>query len=205
MSIEPHLPRDHAFGPEDVEILSSALEETLCSLRLIDRIDPAVSMVAERLIQLAGARSGTRVLLPTGWRVRAQSPLWQRTQQALTAPPHRSRARMRLGTAGPSRRSRTPQQEGQDSLPVYSTRQTSDPRLFGDTLTDQGPFHIRRRAAETIARTAGISRTRNTTSEELSNQCLNGIDDRPSNQAEYDYNKSHHAPDEARMYQVHTR
>src|SRR5580704_2908434 len=83
------------------------------------------------------------------------------------------------------------------------TRQT--PRLFGDTLTDQGPFHIRRRAAETIARTAGISRTRNTTSEELSNQCLNGIDDRPSNQAEYDYNKSHHAPDEARMYQVHTR
>ena len=24
MSIEPHLPRDHAFGPEDVAILSSA-------------------------------------------------------------------------------------------------------------------------------------------------------------------------------------
>jgi hypothetical protein len=53
MSIEPHLPRDHAFGPEDVATLSSALEDTLRSLRLIDRIDPAVSMVAERLIQLA--------------------------------------------------------------------------------------------------------------------------------------------------------
>jgi hypothetical protein len=63
MSIEPHLPRDHAFGPEDVEILSSALEETLCSLRLIDRIDPAVSMVAERLIQLAtdGERDSARL------------------------------------------------------------------------------------------------------------------------------------------------
>jgi hypothetical protein len=53
MSIELHLPRDHASGPEDVATLSSALEDTLRSLRLIDCIDPAVSMVAEHLIQLA--------------------------------------------------------------------------------------------------------------------------------------------------------
>jgi hypothetical protein len=73
MSIEPHLPRDHAFGPEDVEILSSALEETLCSLRLIDRIDPAVSMVAERLIQLAtdGERDSARL------REEALKSLWR--------------------------------------------------------------------------------------------------------------------------------
>jgi hypothetical protein len=73
MSIELHLPRDHAFGPEDVATLSSALEDTLRSLRLIDRIDPAVSMVAERLILLAkhGERDSDRLreeVLKSLWR-----------------------------------------------------------------------------------------------------------------------------------------
>jgi hypothetical protein len=73
MSIELHLPRDHAFGPEDVATLSSALEDTLRSLRLIDRIDPAVSMVAERLIQLAkhGERDSDRL------REEALKSLWR--------------------------------------------------------------------------------------------------------------------------------
>ena len=63
MSIKPHLPLDHPFGPKDVAALSSALEDTLRSLRLIDRIDPAVSMIAECLIQLAknGERDSARL------------------------------------------------------------------------------------------------------------------------------------------------
>ena len=73
MSIELHLPRDHAFGPEDVATLSSALEDTLRSLRLIDRIDPAVSMVAERLIQLA--KHGERD--SDGLREEALKSLWR--------------------------------------------------------------------------------------------------------------------------------
>ena len=63
MSIKPHLPLDHPFGPKDVAALSSALEDTLRSLRLIDRIDPAVSMIAECLIQLRKKwRTGLRPL-----------------------------------------------------------------------------------------------------------------------------------------------
>lgn len=73
MSIEPHLPRDHAFGPEEVATLSSALEGTLRSLRLIDRVDLAVSLVADRLIQLAkhGERDSTRL------REEALKSLWR--------------------------------------------------------------------------------------------------------------------------------
>jgi hypothetical protein len=38
---------------EELTILSNAFEETLCALRLADRNDPAITLVAKRLIDLA--------------------------------------------------------------------------------------------------------------------------------------------------------
>jgi hypothetical protein len=46
--------REHQdFGPEDISVLASALEEALRELRLVDRTDPATQLVAKRIIQLA--------------------------------------------------------------------------------------------------------------------------------------------------------
>ena len=42
-----------AFGPEDVKVLRAAFEDALQALRLVDRSDPAVEMVAHRIITLA--------------------------------------------------------------------------------------------------------------------------------------------------------
>ena len=42
-----------AFGPEDVEALVFAFEASLKALRLVDRKDPAVLVVARRVIALA--------------------------------------------------------------------------------------------------------------------------------------------------------
>jgi len=44
-----------AFGPEDVAALIAAFEASLRALRLVDRNDPAVLMVARRVIDLAKA------------------------------------------------------------------------------------------------------------------------------------------------------
>jgi hypothetical protein len=44
---------DGAFSPEDVIAITSAFEDTLDALGLIDRTDPAVGMVARRMIELA--------------------------------------------------------------------------------------------------------------------------------------------------------
>ena len=41
------------FGPDTVAVLAAALEDTLRQLRLIDRNDPAVTMVAKKIIELA--------------------------------------------------------------------------------------------------------------------------------------------------------
>jgi hypothetical protein len=57
MPIQPHLPHDHAFGTEDVAVLSIAMEDALRSLGLIDRIDPAVLMIAKRIIAAYAASS----------------------------------------------------------------------------------------------------------------------------------------------------
>jgi hypothetical protein len=43
------------FGPEDVTVLIAAFEGSLSALRLVDRSDPAVLMVAKRVIDLAKA------------------------------------------------------------------------------------------------------------------------------------------------------
>ena len=46
------------FGPDTVAALAVALEDTLRQLRLVDRNDPAVTMVAKTIIELA--RRGER-------------------------------------------------------------------------------------------------------------------------------------------------
>ena len=46
------------FGPETIAVLAAALEDTLYQLGLVDRNDPAVTMVAKTIIELA--RQGER-------------------------------------------------------------------------------------------------------------------------------------------------
>src|SRR5262245_34375290 len=41
------------FGPDTVAVLAVALEDTLRQLRLVDRNDPAVTIVAKTIIELA--------------------------------------------------------------------------------------------------------------------------------------------------------
>jgi hypothetical protein len=42
-----------AFGPEDVAVMSAAFEDTLRSLGLVDRTDPATTLVAKAIIEAA--------------------------------------------------------------------------------------------------------------------------------------------------------
>jgi hypothetical protein len=51
------------FSPEDVTALTTAFEGTLSALGLVDRNDPAVTMVAKRIIELAkhGERNPARL------------------------------------------------------------------------------------------------------------------------------------------------
>ena len=41
------------FGPDEIKVLSTAFEEALRELRLVDRTDPATQLVAKRIIELA--------------------------------------------------------------------------------------------------------------------------------------------------------
>jgi hypothetical protein len=50
--------RDEHFTPEDITVLTAAFEDALRDLRLADRTDPAVTLVAKRIIDLA--RQGSR-------------------------------------------------------------------------------------------------------------------------------------------------
>ena len=42
-----------AFSPEDITAITAAFEDTLRAMGLVDRKDPAVQMVAKRMIELA--------------------------------------------------------------------------------------------------------------------------------------------------------
>jgi hypothetical protein len=42
-----------AFGPEEIAVMSAAFDETLRSLGLVDRSDPATLLVAKTIFQLA--------------------------------------------------------------------------------------------------------------------------------------------------------
>jgi hypothetical protein len=44
--------KDTAFGPEDIERLVMAYEQTLRALRLKDRNDPITQLVAEKIITI---------------------------------------------------------------------------------------------------------------------------------------------------------
>jgi hypothetical protein len=64
MPIRPLLEAEgEAFGPEDVQALVSAFEAALEALRLVDRRDPAVLMVARRVIALAKEGSRDAIVL----------------------------------------------------------------------------------------------------------------------------------------------
>lgn len=43
----------HAFGPDEIKVLTGVFEETLRELRLTDRADPIAEIVAKQIIELA--------------------------------------------------------------------------------------------------------------------------------------------------------
>jgi hypothetical protein len=45
--------KQQSFGPDEIKVLSTAFEEALRELRLVDRTDPATQLVAKRIIELA--------------------------------------------------------------------------------------------------------------------------------------------------------
>ena len=49
---------NHAFGPDEIRVLTAAFEDTLRKLRLADRNDPATEIVAKKIVELA--RRGER-------------------------------------------------------------------------------------------------------------------------------------------------
>ena len=55
--------QEGVFSPDDITALTTAFEESLSALGLVDRNDPAVLMVAKRIIELAkhGERNPTRL------------------------------------------------------------------------------------------------------------------------------------------------
>jgi hypothetical protein len=52
MAIYPLL-KDSAFGPEEIKVLTTAYEDTLRTLRLADRADPATEIIAKKIIEFA--------------------------------------------------------------------------------------------------------------------------------------------------------
>ena len=56
--IRPVLFGSGAFSPEEVAVLTTAFEDALRALGLVDRKDPAVTMVAKRMFEMA--RGGER-------------------------------------------------------------------------------------------------------------------------------------------------
>ena len=44
---------NQAFGPDEIRVLTTAFEDTLRTLRLADRADPATEIIARKIIELA--------------------------------------------------------------------------------------------------------------------------------------------------------
>jgi hypothetical protein len=55
MPITPYLTSGHQFDAETKRVMGVAFEAALVALRLSDRADPVVGMVARRIIDLAKA------------------------------------------------------------------------------------------------------------------------------------------------------
>ena len=55
--------QNHAFGPDEITVLTSAFDDVLRRLRLADRADPATEVVARKIIELAqqGERDPTQL------------------------------------------------------------------------------------------------------------------------------------------------
>jgi hypothetical protein len=53
----------HAFGPDEIRVLTTAFEDALRTLHLADRADPATEMIAKKIIELAqqGERDPVRL------------------------------------------------------------------------------------------------------------------------------------------------
>ena len=54
---------NRAFGPDEIQVLTAAFEDTLRTLRLTDRADPATEIIARKIIELAqqGERDPVRL------------------------------------------------------------------------------------------------------------------------------------------------
>jgi hypothetical protein len=54
---------NHAFGPDEIRVLTSAFDDVLRKLDLADRVDPVTEVVARKIIELAqqGERDPTRL------------------------------------------------------------------------------------------------------------------------------------------------
>src|SRR5262249_6351575 len=54
---------NHVFGPDEIRVLTTAFEDTLRTLRLVDRADPATEIIARKIIELAaqGERDPVRL------------------------------------------------------------------------------------------------------------------------------------------------
>jgi hypothetical protein len=55
--------KDHAFGPEEIQVLTTAYEDVLRALRLENRADPATEMIAKKILEFAqrGERDPVRL------------------------------------------------------------------------------------------------------------------------------------------------
>jgi hypothetical protein len=58
MPVGPLLYGSGAFTPEEIAVIATAFEDALNVLGLVDRKDPAVTMIAKRMIEIA--RGGER-------------------------------------------------------------------------------------------------------------------------------------------------
>jgi hypothetical protein len=63
MPIQPLLVGSGAFSPEEIAVITTAFEETLSALGLVNRKDPAVHMVAKRMFELASGGEHDPILL----------------------------------------------------------------------------------------------------------------------------------------------
>ena len=54
---------NQVFGPDEITVLTTAFEDTLRALRLVDRADPAAEIIAKKIIELAqqGERDPVRL------------------------------------------------------------------------------------------------------------------------------------------------
>ena len=63
MPIRPLLFGSGVFSPEEIAIIATAFEDTLRALGLVNRKDPAVTILAKRMIQLASGGEHDPIVL----------------------------------------------------------------------------------------------------------------------------------------------